>query len=60
MRVMTMTMVRMISVMITLSGDKVSLISQETEEEKVKVSDDARETGGGERFGEGRQLRDTP
>lgn len=57
MRVMTMVM---ISVTITLSGDKDSLISQETEEEKVKVSDDARETGGGERFGEGRQLRDTP
>ena len=27
---------------------------------KILVSDDARETGGGERFGEGRQLRDTP
>lgn len=33
MRVMTMVM---ISVTITLSGDKDSLISQETEEEKVK------------------------
>ena len=27
---------------------------------KILVSDDARETGGGERFGEGQPLSDTP